>query len=212
MVNSEVKVLIGDVQDLFREVMKAELTKDGYNIVADAVDGIEVLVQAVLLQPDIILMDLELPLLEGIKVAKALKKIDSKIKVIAITSFGDECLYSNLGYCIDGYIKKPVDIHCVGEIIYRTLKGEKVYVNSSKQKQGLGAHVCPYCSEDVVPGSGRKLTKQEMNIIRYIMLGMDNRKIAGQLFISINTVKFHVKNILRKYGVNNRQELLGKIE
>ncbi len=211
MVNSEVKVLIGDVQDLFREVMKAELTKDGYNIVADAVDGIEVLVQAVLLQPDIILMDLELPLLEGIKVAKALKKIDSKIKVIAITSFGDECLYSNLGYCIDGYIKKPVDIHCVGEIIYRILQGEKVYVNSNKHKQGLGAQACPYC-ENVVPGSGRKLTKQEMNVIRYIMLGMDNRKIAGQLFISINTVKFHVKNILRKYEVKNRQELLCKIE
>jgi DNA-binding NarL/FixJ family response regulator len=131
-----------------------------------------------------------------------------KIKIVAVTYCGDKYLYDNLTAFIDGYIKKPVDVGFIGGIIQRVSKGEKGYFDNRTRLEA---------NEDI--DFGRKLiwndtqftlTNQERNVLKCILSGMSNEIISKELYISISTVKFHVRNILRKCDASNKLELVKK--
>lgn len=206
MHKTKLKVLIGDVQELFREILKVHLLERGFSVVADVENGMEVIIQTFTGSPDIVLLDLELPILEGIRTAKIIKSVKPEIKIIAVTYWGDQNLYGSLAAFLDGYVKKPVDIEFMGNIIQRVSQGEKGYFDNDRAVISLQNHTA--LSEKMAVNSGEgALTNQERNVLRCILSGMGNEKISKELYISISTVKFHVRNILRKCHASNRGEL-----
>jgi DNA-binding NarL/FixJ family response regulator len=206
---TKLKVLIADVQDLFREILKVYLLKKGFYVVADVETGVEVITQTFACSPDIVLLDLELPILEGIRVAKIIKSVKPEIKIIAVTYCGDEYLYDNLTTFIDGYVKKPIDIEFMDDIIQRISKGEKGYFDNNKTSEDVHDEIA-FGSKLIWNNMQFALTNQERNVLKCILSGMSNEKISKELFISVSTVKFHVRNILRKCDASNKLELTKK--
>lgn len=209
MNETKLKVLIGDVQDLFREVLKVHLLKNGFYVVADVENGVEVITQTFICGPDIVLLDLELPILEGIRAAKIIKSVKPEIKIIAVTYCGDKYLYDNLNAFIDGYIKKPVDVGFIEGIIQRISKGENGYFDNNGARLEVNEDI-DFGRKLIWNNTQFDLTNQERNVLKCILSGMSNEKISKELYISISTVKFHVRNILRKCDASNKLELAKK--
>lgn len=206
----KISIVIGEVQDLSREILKAHLSRKGFLVVADVSDGLDIIIKSIILKPDIVLMDLELPVLDGIRAAKAIKQVSPEIKIIAFASCGDKYLYDNLKYCIDGYMKKPIAFEYVEKVIYMIQNGEEAFLDventnlfSFEDKKVK----TPFRNNS----KDNAFTKQENEVLKCLLAGMDNESITKELYISLSTVKFHVRNILRKCEVSNRFELMKKL-
>jgi NarL family two-component system response regulator LiaR len=165
-------------------------------LVGEAENGEQAVTRAEILKPDVILMDLMMPEMDGVAATQAIKKRHPGIQIIALTSFQEDQLVQNaLKAGAVGYLMKNVTARELAAAI-RTAKAGKMTL-SPEAAQAL-VHATQQ-AEEVEP-----LTEREKEVLKLMVEGLNNAEIAERIVVSLSTVKYHISNILMKLGVDNR--------
>lgn len=202
----DIKVLIVDDHSLVRQGLKQliELEKD-LRVIGLAGDGEEAILKVQQLKPDIVLLDINMPKINGIQTLRRLKDMDNTIKVIMLTFYEDrEYLLETINLGANGYVLKDAEseslIKAIRDVfqgesyIYPTLATELVKEFNRREEKGSRKT------------NSENLTKREYEVLTLVAEGFNNREIASYLFISEKTVKNHVSNIFKKINVNDRTQ------
>jgi DNA-binding NarL/FixJ family response regulator len=202
-----VRVVIVDDQELFRRGLTMLLAaEDDIDVVGEAADGEEATRLAATIAPDVILMDVRMPKQSGIEACIAIKQVVPSVKIVMLTMSDDEAdLYDAVRHGASGYLLKDASIDQVAEAVRVVADGQSLISPSMavklleefKAMSSGGARV-----DDLSP----KLTGRELEVLNLVAHGLNNREIARDLFISENTVKNHVRNILEKLQLHSRME------
>lgn len=198
-----IRVLIADDHAMVREGLKQILELDGtIQIVGEAGDGYECLNLIGKLNPDIILLDINMPNLDGIQALRIMRDDKVSNKVIMLTIHKDiEYLIKALDIGCDGYILKDSNSATLKKAIM------SVYDNDGYVEPSLTPLLnSSLAKRDMQPSELHNITKRELEILKLIASGMLNKEIASQLNISERTVKNHVSNIFRKISVSDRTQ------
>lgn len=198
-----IRVLIADDHAMVREGLKQILELDGtIQIVGEAGDGYECLDLIGKLNPDIILLDINMPNLDGIQALRIMRDDKVANKVIMLTIHKDiEYLIKALDIGCDGYVLKDSNSATLKKAIM------SVYDNDGYVEPSLTPLLnSSLAKRDMQPSELHNITKRELEILKLIASGMLNKEIASQLNISERTVKNHVSNIFRKISVSDRTQ------
>ena len=206
---SAVRVLLVDDQALFREALATLLaTRDDIDVVGEAGNGDEALSRAAELIPDVVLMDLRMPVLDGVAATRRLRLELPGVRVIALTTFDDdEDVFAALRAGAVGYLLKDVSSARLVEAVLAAARGESVLQPSVAAKvvarfAQLPDHPAePRPQPLVVP-----LSERELEVLRLLADGRSNREIAAAVFLAEGTVKNHVTNVLGKLGARDRTQ------
>lgn len=212
MAKDDVSVLIVDDQRLIREGISSLLTiQDGVVVVGTAVNGQEAILKAESLQPDVVLMDVRMPVMDGIAATALLKQKLPTCEVLMLTTFNDdEYVIKSLQAGASGYLLKDIPaadlaqaIKLVHAGIYQldTAVAGKLVGALSQQKKVTAPLV-----ETAVSLAEHDLTERELEVLRLIATGATNREIADRLVVSEGTVKNHVSSILSRLGLRDRTQ------
>ncbi len=201
-----IKVLIADDNQLFREIL-AKLLKHASDIeiIAQAVDGLEVLDKVRQNQPDIVLMDIAMPNLNGIDTTVALIKQFPDIKIIALTAYDDKAnIKGMLSAGASGYLLKSCKYDQLVDAIIQVNNGKK-YISADVAE----IIIQDYLGQDS-PEKTRhpKLTERESEVLTLLAEGKTVREISEMLFISVKTVGSHKENIFEKLEFENMTQLI----
>jgi DNA-binding NarL/FixJ family response regulator len=197
---AKIQILVADDHPMLREGLVAVLaTQPDFEVVGEATDGSETVRLAETLQPDVILLDLEMPGIDGVAALEGLRDAGSTARAIVFTAYDtDERILSALRAGARGYLLKGASrAEIFGAV--RT-----VYAGGSLLEPGVTNRLL-----DHVRGRGEReepLTPRELEVLGLISEGLQNSEIAGRLFVTERTVKFHVSSILAKLGADNRTE------
>jgi len=195
------RIVIADDHTILREALKALLSSDpSFEVVGEAEDGREAIQVVKKFIPDLILIDLSMPKLNGMDAIKEIKKQSSETKVLVLTVHKtEEHLLASLQSGADGYISKDAT-HSELEIAIRSVLGGKSYLS-------------PEISEKVIEGylEGRKtlrsrwdtVTQREREVLKLVAEGYTNKEIADFLFVSVKTVEKHRANLMKKLDLHN---------
>ncbi|MFJ1759805.1 response regulator [Amycolatopsis sp. NPDC088138] len=205
---SPVRVLLVDDQALFREALATLLaTRDDIDVVGEAGNGDEALARAAELTPDVVLMDLRMPVLDGVAATRRLRLAQPGVQVIALTTFDDdEDVFAALRAGAVGYLLKDVSSARLVEAVLAAARGESVLQPSVAAKvvarfAQLPETTVPRPQPLVVP-----LSERELEVLRLVADGRSNREIAASVFLAEGTVKNHVTNVLGKLGARDRTQ------
>lgn len=206
-----VKVLIADDQELIRQSLKIVLGADSEIEITDSVgDGTDVLKSLEKNVPDVILMDVRMPKMDGTVCTKEVKKKYPDVKIIILTTFDDDdFIYSALKYGASGYILKGISmeglkqaimtVHRGGSMINPDIATKVVRLFSQMAQSDFAIEVDEKGSDE--------LTKSEKIIIQRVGQGLSNKEIAGKLYLSEGTVRNNISRILSKLGLRDRTQL-----
>lgn len=203
-----IRVLIADDQALFRRGLHVVLgTEDGIKVVAEAENGEEAVERARELAPDVVLMDVRMPKLDGIEAARQIRAEVPTTKILMLTvSDEEDDLYEAIKAGANGYLLKEISVEEVAESIRAVVQGQSLLSPSMASKLLNEFNALVKRAEDKQQFAGPVLTNRELEVLRLVAKGMSNREIATDLYISENTVKNHVRNILEKLHLHNRME------
>ncbi|MCB8926101.1 MAG: response regulator transcription factor [Ardenticatenaceae bacterium] len=204
-----IRILLVDDQALFREGLHTLLSvHDDLQVVGEASNGQEAIDAVAKLTPDVVLMDLRMPVLNGVAATKQITESAPNSRVIVLTTFDDDdYVFDGLRAGAVGYLLKDVPSAKLVEAIRAAARGEsflqpsvaaKVVAEFSRMSGAKTADP----QEDLV----EPLSERELEILRVLATGASNREIANQLYITEGTVKNHVTNILGKLGVRDRTQ------
>lgn len=206
-----VKVLIADDQELIRQSLKIVLGTDSEIEITDSVgDGTDVLKSLEKNVPDVILMDVRMPKMDGTVCTKEVKKKYPDVKIIILTTFDDDdFIYSALKYGASGYNLKGISmeglkqaimtVHRGGSMINPDIATKVVRLFSQMAQSDFAIEVDEKGSDE--------LTKSEKIIIQRVGQGLSNKEIAGKLYLSEGTVRNNISRILSKLGLRDRTQL-----
>ncbi len=196
----QIRILLADDHMMVRSGLATVLgVYDDMKLVGEAGDGEEAIRLCDSLRPDVVLMDLLMPKMDGVAATRTIKERWPEIQVIALTSFKDkEYVEGALKAGASGYLLKNVSAEELVGAVRRAVAGQpslspeaaRVLIQKVNQPQ--------------IPGED--LTDREKEILSLMVKGLNNTQIAAQLFVSQSTIKFHVSNILAKLGVTGRTE------
>ncbi|MCW2739606.1 MAG: DNA-binding response regulator [Blastococcus sp.] len=202
------RVLLVDDQALFREALGTLLeVRPEIEVVGEAGDGAAALTQAGVLRPDVVLMDLHMPVLDGIAATRRLRVEQPGIRVLALTTFDDdEDVFAALRAGAVGYLLKDVSSDRLVEALLAAARGESVLQPSVATRVVARFAELP----DDAPRRPQPLvvplSERELDVLRLLAGGDSNREIAGTLFLAEGTVKNHVTNVLAKLGARDRTQ------
>ena len=198
-----VNILLADDHRMIREGLKQLLEMDpGIEVVGEAGDGYECLNLANKTKPNIVLLDLNMPNLDGLQVLNIMKQQKMICKVIILTIYNEvDYLIKALDNGCDGYVLKDSDFNTLKKAIYSVYSGD-TYIEPSLMPL-LNASLA---ERDVLKEKVSDLTKRELEVLKMIASGAFNKEIALTLNISERTVKNHVSNIFKKIGVSDRTQ------
>ena len=203
-----IRVLIVDDQALFREGLHTLLSvQTDLQIVGEARNGEEALRLAAAHEPDIILMDLHMPILDGVAATRRLHSSQPSIKVIVLTTFDDdEDVFEGLRAGAVGYLLKDVPSEKLVEAIRGVARGESFLepsiVNKIVAEFARLSPQRPSSSQPLI----EPLSERELEILRLLGQGASNKEIADHLVITVGTVKNHLTNIMAKLSVRDRTQ------
>lgn len=201
----EVKLLIADDHALIRDGLRKILSmggEEGISIAGEASNGEEAVTLARELSPDIILMDINMPVLNGIEATKIIKETNPDIAVIALTIHDSkEYIYELMDYGVSGYILKDTSAEDLLSVIKSVASGETFI-----DPRMTGKLVGEWRRRSEGQNTKDKLTDRELEVLKEIAKGENNKAIADKLFVSEKTVKNHITNILRKLEMNDRTQ------
>jgi len=204
-----VRVLVVDDQTLFREALTTLLgVRDEVEVVGAVGDGAQALEAVAVLRPDVVLMDLRMPVLDGVATTRRLAVEHPDVRVLVLTTFdGDDEVFPALRAGAVGYLLKDATASRLVEAVQAAARGESVLQPSVATK--LIARVSQLPDPPAVPRPQPlvdPLTERELDVLRAVADGLSNREAAGLLFLSEGTVKNHVTNVLAKLGVRDRTQ------
>jgi len=199
----KIKVMIVDDHSLIREGLKQLLEFDGsIEIVAEATNGIECLEKLNIYEPDVLLLDINMPEKNGIEVLREMKANNSPVKVLILTVHNElEYLMNAVDIGVDGYILKDSEFVELKRAINAVLEGEN-YIQPSL----IPALNSQLVNRDIEKDKIALLTSRELEVLAQVANGMFNKEIATNLNISERTVKNHISNIFKKIDVSDRTQ------
>jgi NarL family two-component system response regulator LiaR len=195
-----IRILLVDDHAVVRSgLSKFLMVNKDLELVGEASDGSEAIQLAGLHQPDVVLMDLMMPGVDGITATREIHRKYPQVKIIALTSFSDQNMVQGaLQAGAAGYLQKNVTAAELANAIRSAHAGRMTL--SPEAVQVLANSV----TQPQLPGNA--LTERECEVLTCMVDGLNNNEIAARLFVSIGTVKFHISNIFQKLGVDSRVE------
>ena len=200
------KVLIVDDHALFRDGVASLLKAWGMEVAGQASNGLEALERARALQPDLILMDIKMPNCNGLEATRLIKAEMPETKVVMVTvSDEEEDLFEAIKSGAQGYVLKNMSGDEFGRVVTDIASGE------APLSRGLAAKILAEFARmtrgPLANASDKEeLSEREREVLQLVAGGATNKEIAGTLFISENTVNYHMKNILAKLHLRNRAQ------
>jgi DNA-binding NarL/FixJ family response regulator len=217
-----IRVLIVDDQRLMRDGLRVLLElQEGIAIVGEGGNGVEALAQVAATHPDVVLMDVRMPQMDGVEATRALRERGDRPRILVLTTFDDDqYVFDALKAGAAGYVLKDLPAADLAAAI-RTVHGGGVHLDPAVASKVVAEfsrlHAAPAA---VAPGAAppthagvaqaigpvEELTPREREVLRLLTTGASNREIAEQLFISEGTVKNHISNILGRLGLRDRTQ------
>ncbi|BCJ47176.1 DNA-binding response regulator [Actinoplanes ianthinogenes] len=200
-----IRVLLADDQRLFREALAALLSvQDDVQVVGEAADGAQAVELSARLSPDVVLMDLRMPVMDGATATRRLRDEQPAVRVIALTTFDDDAdVFAAIQAGAIGYLLKDASSERLMEAVRAAVRGESVL------EPGVAAKLVSRVAQlpPAVPAPlVAPLTGRELDVVRLLAGGRSNREIATALFLAEGTVKNHVTNALAKLGARDRTQ------
>jgi len=197
-----IRVLVADDHPLVRQGLRSFLeTIEDIEVVGEAADGDEAIAMAADLAPDVVMMDLAMPNVDGIEATRRITQARSATKIIALTSFAtDDKVFPAIQAGAAGYLLKETDPADLAEAIRKVHRGEPILhpsVAARLMREVAAAEPRAYRAD---------LTVRELEVLRLIAAGRSNKEIARDLSVAEKTVKTHVSNVLSKLGVADRTQ------
>ena len=206
-----VRVLLADDQRLVRESLSTMLSLlDGIELIANAADGQEALELADLHRPDVVLMDLRMPRLDGIEATRILSQRRPDVRVIALTTFADdESVLGALRAGARGYLTKDASSDQIRDAILAVASGEAA-LDPAVQHHVVAALAEHTQAEAALPGPELPagITPREAEVLALIAAGLTNTEIAERLVVSPTTVKSHINHLFTKAGLRDRAQAI----
>jgi len=196
-----IQILVADDHALVRGGFRLILeTQPDMEVVGEAADGHEAVQEAISLLPDVILMDIRMPALDGISATRELARVRSASAVLILTTFDlDEYVYEAMKAGASGFLLKDVDPPDLVHAVRVVARGDSLLAPSVTRRL-----IERYVRRPTAPPELAELTTREREVLLLVARGRSNAEIAGDLFLSEATVKTHVTRILRKLGLRDR--------
>lgn len=199
-----IRVLIADDHTVVRKGIRMLLTTEpGLEVIGEAADGLETVDQYTKLQPDVLLLDLQLPALDGLEVIKQVKADFPGARILVLTSFSeDETVFAAIKAGAMGYLIKD----STPEELLRAIRD--VYLGRPSLHPNIAYKLMQEINRPAsdLPPTDEPLTEREEEILKYVAQGLSNQEIADRLFISERTVRTHISHILGKLHLANRTQ------
>jgi two-component system nitrate/nitrite response regulator NarL len=201
----EIKVLIVDDHPLIRRGLSTVIAEaEGITLVGEASDGLQAIKRARDLSPDVVLMDIMMPTMNGVEATAVILRNQPWLKVMMLTiSDKEEDLYSAIKAGASGYLLKNVRPPELVDAIEQVVQGGAI----------ITQNLAPRLLDDLMDeraefdtASPTAITRRERDVLELVSAGFSNREIAAKLFVSENTVKTHLRNIMDKYHFKNRAQ------
>jgi DNA-binding NarL/FixJ family response regulator len=203
-VTDDLRVVIVDDHPVWRDGIRQDLERAGLMVVGEAADGGEAIEKVRQLMPDVVLMDLHLPVVSGVDAIRQIAEAAPHVRILVLSATGEESeVLEAVKVGATGYLLKSATDQEIVDAVRRVRAGEPVFTSP------LAALVLSEFRRVAVTEEGDpQLTARENEILRLVAKGYAYREIAETLFISQKTVQNHVRNILTKLQLRNRYELM----
>ena len=201
--DTTVRVLLVDDQELFRRGVKMVLEAEGGLEVEEVDDGDKAIASVEANPPDVVLLDVRMPGRSGVDTCAAIKAASPSTAIIMLTASDEEQdLYQSIKSGASGYLLKDGSTYDqVAEAVRLGASGQSLITPRMATKL-----LDEFVTMTKTPGTGAQLTARELQVLRHVAKGQSNREIAEDLFISENTVKNHIRNLLEKLQLKSRME------
>lgn len=203
------RILIADDHSLFRDGLRSLLTAEGHEVVGEARNGREAIALAKELTPDMALMDVSMPEMDGIAATRQLTREMPGVKVVILTaSQDDSSLFDAIKAGAQGYLLKNLEADDFFALLDRAAAGEPALTPTMARR--LLQEFAKRPEKETPAKEEEDLTPREREVLELMVEGVtSNRKLAKRLGLSENTVKFHVRNILAKLRLHDRAQVVG---
>jgi DNA-binding NarL/FixJ family response regulator len=200
-----VRLMVVDDHPIWREGVARDLAEGGHEVVATAADGPAAVRRAAAARPEVVLMDLQLPLGSGVEATRDILAADPAARVLVLSASGEDAdVLAAVKAGATGYLLKSAGRDELLAAVEKTARGEAVF---SPGLAGLVLGEFRRLSGGPVEDGAPKLTEREVEVLRLVAKGMSARQVADRLVLSHRTVQNHVQNTLRKLQLHNRVEL-----
>ena len=201
------RVVVADDHSLFRYGLKAMLANaEGFEVVGEATTGEEAVEKVTELEPDIVLMDIQMPGINGIEATRRILETNPRVGVVVVTMFeDDDSVFAAMRAGARGYVLKGADVEEVLEVLGAVAEGEAHFgPEIARRLMGFFSTPKPAAPSEVFP----ELTAREAEVLDLIAQGRSNAEIARRLYLSQKTVRNHVSNIFLKLQVADRSQAI----
>lgn len=198
-----IRVLVAEDHALVREGTRHILERDDdIEVVGEAADGEDAVAQAICLRPDVVLLDIRMPKMNGIEATQRLRQELPSTAVLILSAYDDDNYVASLLEAgASGYLLKTVRSRELVDAVHRVHQGETVlHPEIARKVASLWRRGTP------APAGGSVLTAREMEVLRLVSRGLHNKEVARQLSLSVRTVEGHLRRIFNQLGVRSRTE------
>jgi len=197
----KIRVMLADDHPVTRAGVRKFLSKaSDIEVIAEADNGIQALEMAKQLEPDVLLLDIELPGIKGLEIARELQAVHSPIRILVLSTYDDkQFIFGLLGNGAAGYLTKEEIPETIVEAVRGVARGEKGWVS-----RRVAAIMSAWTQTDEI--SSKNLTPREFDVLKWVVKGKTNQEIGVELGISQKTVEKHLESVFAKLKVTSRVE------
>jgi len=203
----KVRVLLVEDHTMFRQGVRRLVEEESIDVVGEVDNGQDAITKAVELVPDVVIMDISMPIMRGIEATSRIKKDVPSAKVVILTIHNEESyLFGALDAGADGYVVKGEDVTILLKAIETVMSGE-FYISSEMSSDALEKYE-KHKRSGKTPDEFSRLTNREREILQLIAEGYTSKQIGEKKFISVKTVENHRANIMNKLGIHETAGLV----